>query len=94
MTGGHFGTIPDFTAEDIRFTTRGDALYATMCGWPGAEVTIKSLPAGRKLWFGDIADVRMLGDDRPLRFTRDDRGLTVQLPSAKPCDHAFVLKIT
>jgi alpha-L-fucosidase len=94
MTGGHFGDIPDFTPEDIRFTTKPDALYAICCGWPGGEVLIESLPAGRKLWFGDISDVRMLGVDRPLTWTRDDRGLTVQFPSTRPCDHAFVLKIT
>ena len=34
-----------YTAEDIRFTTKGDALYAIGLGWPedGGKVTIKSL---------------------------------------------------
>jgi alpha-L-fucosidase len=32
-----------YTAEDIRFTVKGDVLYATVLDWPGEEVLIKSL---------------------------------------------------
>ncbi len=33
------------TAEDIRFTTNGDVLYATVLDWPGDRVVIKSIRA-------------------------------------------------
>jgi hypothetical protein len=38
----------------------------------------------------------MLGVAKPLNFTQDEKGLSVQMPSPpiKPCDHAYVLRIT
>jgi hypothetical protein len=46
-----------------------------------------------KLTFAEIKEVRMLGVKKPLSFSRDEKGLTVQLPEQKPCDLAVVLKI-
>ena len=83
-----------YTAEDIRFTTKGDTLYAILMGWPGRQVTIRSLPDGKNLWFGEIEQLRMLGDSTPLNWSQDERGLTVQLPDPPPCQHAYVLKIS
>ena len=38
----------------------------------------------------------MLGVAKPLPFTQDEHGLTVKMPTPpiKPCDFAYVLKIT
>jgi len=83
-----------FTAEDIRFTTKGNSLYAILMDWPGKSVTIKSLPQDKKMWYGKIREVRMLGDDKPLKWTQDQNGLIVQLPDKQPCNYAFVIKIT
>jgi alpha-L-fucosidase len=33
----------NYTKEDIRFTVKGDVLYATILDWPGESVLIKSL---------------------------------------------------
>lgn len=76
-----------FTGQDIRFTTRGDTLYATILAWPGDTATVKSL-AGET-----IARVSLLGHDGPLDFTVDDTGLHVQMPAAQPGAYAWVLKI-
>jgi alpha-L-fucosidase len=84
-----------FTAQDIRFTARGDALYATALAWPeDGALTIISLAEGSELYPGAIEEVRLLGHDAPLAWRREAGGLAVTLPSEKPCDHAFVLKIT
>lgn len=93
---GSFGesAIKDFTAEDIRFTTKGKTLYAILMDWPEGGVVIRSLAAGRSLPCGKVAQVRLLGDSRPLKWSHNERGLSVRMPAAKPCDHAFVLKIT
>ncbi len=44
---GHFGEekTGDFTAQDIRFTTKGTTLYAICLGWPGEKLVVKSLAA-------------------------------------------------
>jgi alpha-L-fucosidase len=96
VKGGHFGegSIGDFTAEDIRFTAKGRALYAVLLAWPGERAVITSLHSGRKLWLGEVGQVRMLGAAGRLEWSRDAKGLTVRMPARKPCEHAFVLKIT
>jgi alpha-L-fucosidase len=82
-----------FTGEDIRFTTKGDTLYATALAWPGERVTIKSLGTTAGLWDGEVGSVELLGHG-PVPFARDERGLTAELPAQPPCEHAFVLKIS
>jgi len=83
-----------YTAQDIRFTTRGNTLYAIALGWPGAELVIKSLTPQTQLWFGKIREVGMLGVQEPLQWKQEPDGLRVRMPAPKPGDHAFVLKIT
>ncbi len=43
--GGHFNENNEvrFTAHDIRFTVKGEAIYAICLGRPGDQITIKSL---------------------------------------------------
>ena len=81
----------DLTAEDVRFTTKGNALYAFVMGWPEKEAVIKPLGtnnAGMK-----VANVSMLGFKGKLQWAQGVDGLKVQMPPAKPCDHAIALKI-
>lgn len=83
-----------FTAEDIRFTTRGDALYATALGLPEGNLTIRSLATGSEHYPGEIGNVQLLGSNEPVEWSRDNAGLHVRMPDAKPSDYACVLKIT
>ena len=57
---GHFTekSEPRFTAEDIRFTTKGDAVYAICLGQPGDAITIKAL---RLFYEDEVAAVSALG---------------------------------
>jgi alpha-L-fucosidase len=76
---------------NVRFTVKGDALYAIILGnWPGAEAVITSLPEVA----GKIETVTLLGSDGNLKFAQDAAGLKVKLPAAAPCKYAYVLKIT
>jgi alpha-L-fucosidase len=95
---GRFGGARDvrpYTARDVRFTTRGDTLYAYLLAKPAEpRVTIASLAStsphvgGRK-----VEDVSLLGADGKLRWTQDASGLTVQLPDVTPGDHTVALQI-
>lgn len=82
-----------FTGQDIRFTTKGDTLYATALDWPGEQMTIRSLGTAAGLWDRAINQVQLLGHDGPLTWQRTEQGLIVTLPNHKPCAHAFVVKI-
>jgi alpha-L-fucosidase len=92
---GHFTDTKraEFTAEDIRFTTRGrDVLYAICLGKPKGEMLIRSLGANMKLYMNAIGEVRVLGEEKPVSWSRDAEGLRVQLPET--AGFATVLKIS
>lgn len=93
-TGNRSNRPKEYTAEDIRFTTKDKSLYAILMSWPGKEVTIKSLPKEKSLWLGDIKAIQMLGSKAPLKWVQNDKGITVQLPANKPSEFACILKIS
>ena len=83
-----------FTAEDVRFTTRGRTLYAVVLDWPaGGRVTIKSLAEGSPHLADAIASVSLLGTEDAVRWSRDRAGLHVELPAGRPSARAFALRI-
>lgn len=92
-----------YTAEDFRFTlrpgsgqaTKAGALYATAFAWPeSGQLVVRTLAAGAPGIQGDVAAVELLGCPERLAFKRGADGLVVTLPAKKPCEHAYVLKIT
>jgi alpha-L-fucosidase len=83
-----------YATGDVRFTTKGNFLYAIVMGWPeNARATIRSLGTRASLPFGDISTVEMLGSTERIDWARTPEGLTVQLPPSPPYRFAFVLKI-
>jgi alpha-L-fucosidase len=80
------------TGRDMRFTTKGDTLYAILLGWPGDKAVITSLVPGSVA--GAVEKVDLLGSPGTLAFSQGADGLTVQLPAEKPNDYAWVLRIT
>ena len=80
-------------AEDIRFTTKGDVLYAIALDWPEGELKIKSLGKSSALISDAIRDIQLLGSSEKLTWQHGDDDLTINLPETKPGDHAFSFKI-
>ncbi len=74
----------DLTAADVRFTKKGNVLYAFVMGWPENEASIPTLALGGKLGVGKIQNVELLGHKGKVTYTQDDGGLTVQMPAEKP----------
>jgi len=90
QSGGFTDTKREaFTSDDIRFTTKGDALYAICLGWPAKEWTIESLGGGA----GKVVGVTMLGSQQPVTWSQDERALRIAAPIKKPCDHAYAFKV-
>ncbi len=87
-----------YAAQDIRFTCNGNALYATVLAWPGEHAAIKSFVPDGETWAGlypsEISSITMLGDGKPLAWHQTHEALIVSTPKQKPCDHAFVFKIS
>jgi alpha-L-fucosidase len=84
----------EYTAEDIRYTTHNDALYAIALGWPeGGELVLHSLYRGNPYLSGESCPVRLLGSTTDLPSALEADGLHIKLPRAKPDEPAFVFRI-
>jgi alpha-L-fucosidase len=83
-----------FSSEDIRFTTKGNALYAITLVWPSnGKVVIKSLAKRAGHADGTVTKVSLLGYRGKLVWAQTAQGLEVALPEKKLCDDASTLKI-
>jgi alpha-L-fucosidase len=75
----------EFTAEDIRFTTRDGKLYAMAMGWPAnGEVLIRTLYRGTPYLAGPAAGVEMLGSDESVKWSQEADGLHIHVPAKRP----------
>jgi len=84
-----------YTAEDFRFTTKGDILYAIELGWPqDGKVTIRSLGSDA-LQGQTIQSIVLLGSDAEtkIEWRQDGDGLRVQLPTQPLGKYAYVLRL-
>ncbi len=82
-------------AEDVRFTRKGNELYAIALGWPeDGKLRIRTLKQGTRIASGGIAGISLLGSKVPVRWKQTTEALEVELPSEKPCRHAYALKLS
>jgi alpha-L-fucosidase len=91
---GGIADVREYTAQDIRYTSRGTTIYAFVMAWPGDRtVVLKSLAAGSSAFPMQIGKIALLGGGGAVTYQRDAGGLTVKLPVDKPNDIAYALKI-
>ena len=83
----------ELTADEVRFTTKGDTLYAFIMGWPDKLALIKPLATTSQFSPPKIQNVELLGYKDKVKWTQDEQGLTVVMPEQRPCDYAITLKI-
>lgn len=89
MTDGEATT---YTADDIRFTTNKDTLYAFSLDWTEGSILIQSL-AKNKSSNLKIKSLKMLGYDDVIEWKQTDKGLQIKFPKQKKSDYAYVFKI-
>jgi alpha-L-fucosidase len=81
-----------YTADDFRFTTKGDALYAIGLGWPGnGEAVIHSLAS--TVGTEHVQSVILLGSDMRLQFEQRADGLHVRVPAQSAAKYAYALRM-
>jgi alpha-L-fucosidase len=97
---GDFGGARDvrtkpYTIEDMRFTTKADALYAYLLApRPAAQPMIKSLAKSSPHMGGrSVTQVSLVGGGS-LEWSHQERGLSVKLPDRLPSSEAVGLRIT
>jgi alpha-L-fucosidase len=78
----------------VRFTTKGNVLYAYIMGWPEARTVIRSLATGTELAVGKVTSVEMLGNNGEVTsWNQDGSGLTVGFAGIPPSGLAVGLRI-
>ena len=83
-----------YTPEDIRFTTHGDALYATALDWPSnGRLLVHTLYKGTPYLTRPVCRVELLGDPHTISFHQETDGLSLSLPSTPPNSFAYVFRI-
>jgi alpha-L-fucosidase len=77
-----------YTAEDIRFTTKGKYLYVIVLAWPtSGQLVIRSLVGHTP------HQIRLVQGGDLLKWEHGPDGLAVKLPAEQRGDHAFVLRV-
>jgi alpha-L-fucosidase len=87
--------MPPYREGNVRYTRSKDGrfAYALSKQWPGKSLTLKAVRAAGN------AKITMLGVAQPLAWQQDAHGLTIALPDnlqneqARPCQHAWAIKI-
>ena len=77
----------NFRDGDVRFTRKGNTLYAIALEWPEDTLKLTSL-AGK-----DVLGVEMLGLHEPVKWSQQSDGLVIQPPARRPCRYAYTFKI-
>jgi alpha-L-fucosidase len=82
-----------YTSEDIRFTTKGDTLYAFAFVWPtNGKLLIRTLARNSTVFPKPIQRVDLITGGQ-LTFTQDATGLTLNLPTNPPNEYAYAFTI-
>jgi alpha-L-fucosidase len=82
-----------YTAEDFRFTTKGNDLYAIELAWAsGNEAVIHSV-GGDALKGKQIQSIALLGSNAALTYKLQSDGLHIQLPPKPSENYAYAFRI-
>lgn len=84
---GRFGGLSDtrgYQANDFRFTTKNDFVYAFCMNVPDGDISIASLGGNSGLSKKGILSVSMLGNSEKLQWTQTDNALVITKPANFP----------
>jgi len=82
------------SSSDIRFTRKGDRLFAFLLDWPEDGVAvIESLGTNNKVSEGGITGVKLMGHDGDVSWNRDEKGLKITMPTEKISEYAVGFEI-
>ncbi len=84
---GRHGGVKDvrkYEPSDIRFTSKGDTLYAFCMEVPEEDITISSLGENSAIYKGKVKSVEMLGNQEEVKWSQELDGLVITLPVRLP----------
>ncbi|HET6168529.1 MAG TPA: alpha-L-fucosidase C-terminal domain-containing protein, partial [Terracidiphilus sp.] len=97
VVGGafHDTDVKPYTAQDFRFTAKGNTVYAIGMACPAdSKATIHALGTGREGASLAVGNVELLGSSEKVSFNQTADALDVTLPAGAACKYAYALKLT
>jgi len=91
---GAFAESGTYTARDIRFTTKGETLYAVTLAEPAGQLAITSLARGNPHEHRPVRKVRLLGHRGSIAFRQTGQALVIDLPANLPTHNASAFAIS
>ncbi len=84
-----------YTAADVRYTTKGDTVYAILLGQPdrGSQRLLSAFAEGSAPQALEIMDVSLQGLGDSVEWDQTPGGLSIELPAELPSEMALVLRI-
>ncbi|AWW32736.1 glycoside hydrolase family 29 [Echinicola strongylocentroti] len=73
----------NYSQQDIRFTTKGDVIYAYVLAPPTDDIVMKTLADGGLLK-QNITGVELMGSTEQINWEGSEEGLIIKLPSSLP----------
>jgi len=83
--------LKPFTPQDVRFTTKGDTLYALLLDVPGKAVSIQSLSAAANN--GIVSKIELVGSQEPVKWAQKKEGLVIEPAKTYPTAYAVAYRI-
>ncbi len=82
-----------YSAQDIRFTQKGEVLYAFCLGAPVADIKISSLGKNSKYTTKAVESITLLGSDEKLNWKQEASDLVISKPAKLPDWQVVTFKI-
>ena len=81
-------------AADVRFTAKGNTLYATSLAWPNDGIfRIKTLRKGNPYESKPVASVEFLSGNEAIEWQQTSEELMIKTDGNKPCEAAYAFRI-
>ncbi len=94
-SSGHFVEMSgDYTSENIRFTQKGDTVFAIQLGWPGSGKRVQIKNLGRASLAGRmITGVSVVDSPESIEWELEDDALLITAPSVAPNNLAICYRV-
>lgn len=83
-----------FTAEDVRFTAKGDKVFVFCLGWPERDIVIRALGGKAGFWQRKIERIRILGSEERVVWSVDDEALHIRRPEQRVSEWTLAFEVS
>ena len=82
-----------FGEDNLRFTQKGKDLYVIALELPDAGEKLNISSLGKNENVGKVSQVTLLGYDGKVEWQQNDSELSIAVPTALPCKHAYSFRV-